>query len=50
MTQLANLPTKDQLRGQFVGVLSAPLSQFMAVANGTQRGFTQVLAQKAEQG
>lgn len=50
VTQLANLPTKDQLRGQFVGVLSAPLSQFMAVANGTQRGFTQVLAQKAEQG
>ena len=50
VAQLANLPTKDQLRGQFVGVLSAPLSQFMAVANGTQRGFTQVLAQKAEQG
>ncbi len=47
---LASLPTKDQLRGQFVGVLSAPLSQFMSVANGTQRGFTQVLAQKAEQG
>lgn len=50
VTALANLPTKDQLRGQFVNVLSAPLSQFMGVANGAQRGLTQVLAQKAEQG
>ncbi len=47
---LANLPSKDQLRGQLVGVMSAPLTQFLGVANGAQRGFTQVLAQKAEQG
>ena len=45
---LASLPSKDQLRGQLVGVLSAPMTQLLAVANGTQRGFLQVLAQKAE--
>lgn len=50
VTVLANLPTKKQLCGQFVSVLSAPLSQFMSVATGMQRGFTQVLTQKAKQG
>lgn len=48
VTALAALPTKDQLRGQLVGVLSAPLSGFLSVANGTQRGFAQVLSQRAE--
>ena len=45
---LASLPTKDQLRGQLVSVLAAPLSGFLSVANGAQRGFAQVLAQRAE--
>ena len=45
---LAQLPSKDQLRGQLVGVLAAPLSQFLSVATGTQRGFAQVLSQRAE--
>ena len=45
---LAELPTKDQLRGQLVGVLSAPLTQFLALANASQRGLTQVLSQRAE--
>jgi len=45
---LAALPTKDQLRGQLVSVLSAPLSRFLSVANGAQRGFAQVLSQRAE--
>jgi len=45
---LANLPTKDQLRGQLVGVLATPLTQFLGVANGAQRGFAQVLSQRAE--
>ena len=45
---LAALPTKDQLRGQLVSVLAAPLSQFLNVANGAQRGFAQVLSQRAE--
>lgn len=45
---LADLPTKDQLRGQIVGVISAPLTQFLGVANGAQRGFAQVLSQRVE--
>ena len=45
---MATLPTKDQLRGQLVSVIAAPLSQFLSVANGAQRGFAQVLSQRAE--
>jgi len=46
---LANLPTKDQLRGQLVGIFTAPLTKFLGVANGAQRGFAQVLKQRSEQ-
>jgi len=46
---LAALPTKDQLRGQVVSVLAAPLTRFLGVANGAQRGFAQVLSLHAEQ-
>lgn len=46
---LASLPTKDQLRGQVVSVIAAPLTKFLGVANGAQRGLAQVLAQRAEQ-
>ena len=46
---LAELPTKDQLRGQVVSVIAAPLTQFLGVANAAQRGFAQVLSQHAEQ-
>lgn len=45
---LAELPTKEQLQGQLVSVLAAPLTQFLGVANGAQRGFAQVLSQRAE--
>jgi large subunit ribosomal protein L10 len=45
---LAELPTKEQLRGQVVSVIAAPLTQFLGVANGAQRGFAQVLSQRAE--
>lgn len=45
---LALLPTKDQLRGQLVSVLAGPLTSFLGVANGAQRGFAQVLSQRAE--
>ena len=45
---LSELPTKDQLRGQLVSVIAAPLTGFLRVANGTQRGFAQVLSQRAE--
>jgi len=47
VTALAQLPTKDQLRGQLVSVIAGPLSGFLNVANGVQRGFTQVLSQHA---
>ncbi len=46
---LAVLPTKDQLRGQVASVIAAPLTQFLGVANGAQRGFAQVLSQRAQQ-
>lgn len=45
---LADLPTKDQLRGMLVSTIAAPLTQFMGVINGAQRGFAQVLSQRAE--
>lgn len=45
---LANLPTKEQLRGQVVGVIAAPLTQMLGVMNGAQRGFAQVLSQRSE--
>lgn len=45
---LAALPNKDQLRGQLVGVIAAPLTQIMGVMNGAQRGFAQVLTKQAE--
>ena len=48
ITALANLPTKEQLQGQVVSVIAAPLTQFLGVANGAQRGFAQVLSQRAE--
>ena len=48
VTALAELPTKDQLRGQLVSVIAAPLTSFLAVANGAQRGFTQVVSQHAK--
>jgi large subunit ribosomal protein L10 len=46
VTALAALPTKDQLRGQLVSVITAPLTRFLSVANGAQRGFAQVLSQR----
>jgi large subunit ribosomal protein L10 len=48
VTTLAALPTKNQLRGQLVSAIAGPLSGFLNVASGTQRGFTQVLAQRAK--
>lgn len=40
---LANLPTKEQLRGQLVGTLAAPLSGFVNVLAGNVRGVLNVL-------
>ena len=45
--QLATLPSKDQLRGQLVGTLAAPLSGLASVLSGNLRGLVNVLnAQK----
>jgi len=48
VTALAWLPTKDQLRGQLVGVITAPLTRLLGVMSDAQRGFTQVLSQHAD--
>lgn len=45
---LANLPSKDQLRGMLVGTLSAPVSGFVGVLSGNLRGMLNVLNARAE--
>lgn len=45
---LANLPTKDQLRGILVGTIAAPLSGFVNVLAGNVRGVLNVLNARAE--
>ena len=42
---LAKLPTRDQLLGQLVGVLQAPIANFQGVLSGNMRGFMTVLSQ-----
>ncbi len=45
---LASLPTKEQLRGQVVGILAAPLSGFVNVLSGNVRGVLNVLNARSE--
>ena len=45
---LANLPTKDQLRGQLVATIGAPLSGFANVLAGNVRGVLNVLNARSE--
>jgi large subunit ribosomal protein L10 len=45
---LANLPSKEQLRGQLIGLFSAPLSGFVSVLGGNVRGVLNVLNARAE--
>ncbi len=45
---LANLPSKDQLRGQLVGTIAAPLTSFVRVLQGSQRGILYALTARAE--
>lgn len=45
---LASLPSKDQLRAQLVGTISAPLSGFVNVMSGNVRGVMNVLNARAE--
>ena len=40
---LADLPSKDQLRGMLVGTLAAPLSGLVGVLGGNMRGLVTVL-------
>lgn len=40
---LANLPSKDVLRAQFLGVLQAPASKFVRTLNAVPSGFARVL-------
>jgi len=46
---LATLPSKDQLRGQLVGTIAAPLSGFVNVLAGNMRGLVNVLNARSEQ-
>lgn len=45
---LASLPSKDQLRGQLVGTIAAPLSGFANVLAANIRGVMNVLNARAE--
>jgi large subunit ribosomal protein L10 len=45
---LAALLSKDQLRGQLVGTLAAPLTGFMRVLNGNLTGFLYTLQARAD--
>jgi len=47
--QLASLPSKDQLRGQLVGTIAAPLSGFVNVLSGNIRGLVNVLNAREQQ-
>jgi large subunit ribosomal protein L10 len=40
---LANLPSKEVLRAQFLGVLQAPMSKFVQTLNAVPSGFARVL-------
>ena len=45
---IALLPTKEQLRGQLVGMLSAPLTGFVGVLSGNIRSIFNVLNARAD--
>ena len=47
--QLASLPSKEQLRGQLVGTIAAPLSGFVNVLSGNMRGLVNVLNAREQQ-
>lgn len=46
--QLASLPSKDQLRGQLVSVLSGPQRGFVGVLSGNVRSVLNVLSARSE--
>lgn len=46
--KLADLPSKEQLRGQLVATLASPLSNFVGVLEGNIKGLINVLKREAE--
>ena len=46
--QLASMPTKDQLRAEFLGLLEAPMAQTLSVFEQAMSGVVSCLEQKAE--
>lgn len=44
VTNLSKLPSKEELIGQLVGTIAAPLRNFVSVLNGPQRSLVQVLS------
>jgi large subunit ribosomal protein L10 len=48
VTALANLPTKDQLRGMLVGTIAGPLSGVVGVLSGNLRSVMYTLNARAE--
>jgi large subunit ribosomal protein L10 len=49
INELGELPSKEVLMGQFVGMLAAPLTGFVSVLSDVPRKFLRVLAAVAEQ-
>ncbi len=49
VTHLASLPSKDQLRGQLVGTIAAPITGLLTVMTGNVRGLVNVLNAQKEQ-
>ncbi|MDD3190509.1 MAG: 50S ribosomal protein L10 [Candidatus Pacebacteria bacterium] len=49
MKQIASLPSKDQLRGQLVGTINAPVSGFVNVLAGNVRSLLNVLMSISEE-
>ena len=45
---LASLPSKDVLRGMFLGTLQAPMQKFVSTLSAVPSGFVRVLAAHAE--
>ncbi len=45
---MASLPTKEQLRGQLVGIIGAPLSGFVGVVRGNISSLLGILNNRAE--
>lgn len=48
VTQLASLPSKEELYAKLLGTISAPLSGFVNVAAGNMRGLINVVRAKSE--